>query len=267
MDMTWRQAAIKVLTDAKSAMHYSDITDKIIENEYRKNVGATPAASVSVTLNYDINEKSEASTFVRVSPGVYMLRPGAKATIADEKDALPDKKAAKLAEEESSPGLIQAFGMYWRRENVDWTNNPKLWGQQQQGATEVDFGPQIGVYILFDNRDVIYVGRATDQPLGKRLYQHTFDRLTTRWNRFSWFGLQRVTSTGQLEPANFGSLKADDIVTALEAILIEGMEPPQNRRRGDDFRAVEYIQVKDRKLKKKELSAIMEKLKSQIEDD
>jgi hypothetical protein len=34
----------------------------------------------------------------------------------------------------------------------------------------------------------------------------------------------------------------------MEALLIEGLEPPQNRRRGDDFRAVEYLQAEDREL-------------------
>jgi hypothetical protein len=37
-----------------------------------------------------------------------------------------------------------------------------------------------------------YVGRVTDQLLGRRLYQHTVDRLNGRWNRFSWFGVYLV---------------------------------------------------------------------------
>lgn len=32
------------------------------------------------------------------------------------------------------------------------------------------------------------------------------------------------------------------LVATLEALLIEVLEPPQNRRRGDDFNAIEYIQ-------------------------
>ena len=56
------------------------------------------------------------------------------------------------------------------------------------------------------------------------------------------------------------------LVTALEAILIETLEPPQNRRRGDDFMGVEYIQDIDPELKEQELQrtlrTIEEKLRS-----
>jgi hypothetical protein len=31
----------------------------------------------------------------------------------------------------------------------------------------------------------------------------------------------------------------------MEAVLIEGLEPRQNRKRGDDFQAVEFLQVED----------------------
>jgi hypothetical protein len=31
----------------------------------------------------------------------------------------------------------------------------------------------------------------------------------------------------------------------MEALLIEGLEPPQNRRQGEGFNAVEFIQVTD----------------------
>ena len=47
------------------------------------------------------------------------------------------------------------------------------------------------------------------------------------------------------------------IVTAFEAILIETFEPPQNRRRGDDFTAVEYIQDIDPELREQELQTTL----------
>jgi hypothetical protein len=37
----------------------------------------------------------------------------------------------------------------------------------------------------------------------------------------------------------------------LEAILIEALEPRQNRKRGDDLSAVEYIQKEDPEIQKK----------------
>ena len=76
--------------------------------------------------------------------------------------------------------VFTAFGMFWRRESVEWSRNPKLLGMQQIGATPVDFNNQRGIYLLYDGREVIYVGRVTDRALGLRLYEHTVDRLATR---------------------------------------------------------------------------------------
>jgi hypothetical protein len=114
---------------------------------------------------------------------------------------------------------------------------------------------------------VIYVGRTTDQPLGTRLFQHTFDRLNTRWDRFSWFGLWPVTPDGKLEPANFKDLNANLIIATMEALLIEGLEPPQNRKRGDEFRAVEYIQSENPKIRKKRMAAMLAELQDKIDEE
>jgi hypothetical protein len=50
----------------------------------------------------------------------------------------------------------------------------------------------------------------------------------------------------------------------MEALLIEGLEPPQNRKRGDDFSAVEYLQAENPKLKKKKAVAILAELQSKL---
>ena len=167
--------------------------------------------------------------------------------------------------EDESTGIIQAFGMYWARNLIVWSGSPRLLGQQQTGAKPVDFANQRGVYLLYDDRDVIYVGRATDQGFGRRLFQHTVDRLASRWNRFSWFGLWRVTQKGDLEEMSPRALPADIIVTTImEALLIEGLEPPQNRRRGDDFRAVEYVQAEDPELEKRRMMALLSEMSDKL---
>ena len=76
------------------------------------------------------------------------------------------------------------------------------------------------------------------------LYEHTMDRLATRWDRFSWFGVLPVSENGVLGrmPDNFNST---NLLPALEAILIEALEPRQNRKTGDDLSSVEYIQRPD----------------------
>ena len=48
------------------------------------------------------------------------------------------------------------------------------------------------------------------------------------------------------------------LIPALEAILIEALEPRQNRRRGDDLSAVEYTQKEDPGIHKKRVKQTLE---------
>ena len=128
---------------------------------------------------------------------------------------------------------------------------------QQIGATPVDFNKQLGIYLLYDGQEVIYVRRTTDRPLGRRLYKHTINRMSAHWDRFSWFGLLPVSEDGILGslPVNFNAVK---LIPALEAILIETLEPRQNRKRGDDLAAVEYLQRVDPEIEKQKVKAILD---------
>jgi hypothetical protein len=158
---------------------------------------------------------------------------------------------------DATDSIISSFGMFWRKDAVEWTAKPKRLGMQQIGATPVDFCRQLGIYLLYDGREVMYVGRTTDRPLGRRLHEHTIDRMSARWDRFSWFGLLPVTEAGALGtlPAQYDAAK---LIPALEAILIEALEPRQNRKRGDDLAAVEYIQRVDPEIEKKKVKATLD---------
>ena len=50
---------------------------------------------------------------------------------------------------------------------------------------------------------------------------------------------------------------ADTIIPTLEGILIEALEPRQNRKRGDDLAAVEYLQKEDPLVERKKKQAIL----------
>jgi len=118
-------------------------------------------------------------------------------------------------------------------------------GAQQAESTPVDFCAERGVYLLHDGARTVYVGRTTDRPLGVRLREHTRDRLSSRWDRFSWFGVHPVTETGELKIEPVRDYTTDALIATMEALLIEGLEPPLNRKGGDDFRAVEFQQADD----------------------
>jgi hypothetical protein len=169
-----------------------------------------------------------------------------------------------IEEAKETTGLINALGMYWSRDKINWnTGSPKLLGRQAAGSEPVDFSDQRGVYLLYDRNTVIYVGRAIDQGIGTRLKQHTFDRLSSRWDRFSWFGVFSVAENGELREDGENYDRAFLIAT-MEALLIESVEPSQNRRRGDDFRAVEFLQAEDPEIELTRMRALIGQMQSKL---
>lgn len=264
MEKSWKEAIKKVLAESSTPLHYTEISEQILSRGYYETDGATPAATVNAQLTSSIKHDGEKSPFIRVGKGIFALKnsPSVEVTPATPQK---QKNPAALAESdiESSESIIHSFGMYWQRDLVVWRNDPKIYGKQQALSKPVDFGKQKGIYILYDHHTVVYVGRSIDRPLGKRLFEHTVDRLGSRWNRFSWFGLLDVTQEGSLrEIALNTSLAA--LVATLEALLIEALEPPQNRKRGDDFSAIEYIQDVDPELKEREIQNTLRSIEQKM---
>ena len=259
-ELGWKEAIQQVLAASVNPMHYTDIADAIVEQRLRENVGATPASSVNATLSISIRDEGDRSPFIRVSRGIVALRQPSSSSSS----AIPERQSEQEDQEGDETGLINAFGMYWRRDKVLWTSTPRLLGQQQPGSTPVDFSREKGVYLLYDGREAVYVGRTTDQRLGVRLRQHTTDRLNGRWDRFSWFGVFQVTEDGKISETITDEFTVDNLITTMEALFIEGLEPPQNRKRGDEFRAVEYLQVEDLEIQKTQILQLMDELKKKL---
>lgn len=259
-DLPWREAVIRVLTEAGTGVHYATIAERIVSDGIRVNVGATPASTVSATLTTSINSEGDSSPFRRVGRGVYVLQSSVIVPSVVPAASSDDGDDASVDE---PTGPIHALGMFWNRDLVRWASTPAILGRQQIGASHVDMCEQRGIYLLHDVREVIYVGRSTDRSLGKRLYEHTLDRLNTRWNRFSWFGLCPVHDDGSLGGPTHGH-GADSVLSAMEAILIEALEPVQNRRRGDGFAGVEFIQAQDPELERAQQKALMAELQKKL---
>lgn len=250
-EITWKSAIEKVLQNSTGPLHYEEITDKIISDGLKKSVGATPSATVNAQISSSIKHEGIRSPYERVARGTFKLRDKEVAAKVAPPLQIPAKDFNEM---EDQYAIVSSFGMFWRREGVNWTPIPKLLGMQKQSSLAVDFSDQTGVYLLYDGREVIYVGRTTDRPLGKRLYEHTIDRMSARWDRFSWFGLLPVSEEGKIGPLPV-KYEAEKMIPALEAILIEALEPRQNRKRGDDLAAVEYIQKTDPSIEHKKIMA------------
>jgi hypothetical protein len=270
MSMSWREAIESVLREEARPLHYAEISELVLSRGYYKTDGATPDATVNAQITTSLKYDGVKSPFAKVGRGIYTLRQlGDSATAAKAAPAPQAASAQAKANEpmdESDESIIRCLGMYWQRGLVVWRTEPRIYGKQQALSRPVDFGGQRGIYILYDHHTVVYVGRSVDRPLGRRLFEHTIDRLGSRWNRFSWFGLLEVTDEGKLVERAL-KVSLESLIATLEALLIESLEPPQNRKRGDDFSVMEYIQDIDPELKEKEiqntLRAIEQRLRGQ----
>jgi hypothetical protein len=264
-ELKWKEAIVKVFEDEKKALHYTDIAELIAERGYRKSLGATPQDTVSANMTTDINTNKEKSIFAKVDKGIYILR-----KFLDDSSQLLTEEAEDVAvvtekTKKERYKIINAFGIYWNRNLVHWKTTPDLLGIQQIGASEVNFKDQIGIYLLHDSRETIYVGQAIEQPLGHRLKNHTTDRLGGRWDRFSWFGFYPVNENGKLlTDIKLDNITVQNLGDILEAILIESIEPRQNRKQGNLFFGLEYLQQEAPEIKKRLKEQIIRELTEKL---
>lgn len=150
--------------------------------------------------------------------------------------------------------LICNYGLFWKVEDVFWgkqNNRGDLRGYNSKHS-EVDFSAQTGIYVLYADYRIVYVGQtgAGNQRLLKRLNDHQWDHLSGRWNKFSWFGLRWVTNRHKLSADAAGAnTKRQIALNHIEAVLIHAAEPSLNRQGGKWGRDVEHFyQVRDERL-------------------
>ena len=264
---SWHDSIQIVLRRAKVALSCKEIADRISQRQLRSNIGATPAQTVAAVIAASL--KDSQSPYVRVSRGLYNLSPDIKLDssldeeISKNGNEIASEEIVEHIDEVSETGALQAFGMFWRRDLVIWSGEGKLTGKQREDANDVNFAKQVGVYLLHDRDKVVYVGRAGD-TLFSRLKAHTTDRLNGRWDRFSWFGLRKVNEDGNLSDANV-PWNQEVVIETMEALLIESLEPPLNRRRGDNFSASEYLQVPDSKIESNRRQEFMKQIEKVLD--
>lgn len=74
-----------------------------------------------------------------------------------------------------------------------------------------------------------------------------------------------MTDGGELDRSPGGGYDLTTLIVTMEALLIEGLEPPQNRKRGDGFNAVEFLQVEDPDLQRAQaIRLVTEALKGHL---
>ena len=157
------------------------------------------------------------------------------------------------------PPSFAAYGYRWKRDSENW-NEEKLEGKKKgKNAKHVDFSGRAGVYLLHNGDRTVYVGRVQgkERDIKTRLNEHRQDRLKHDWDKFSWFVFNKV----QGEDSESGSeyfpplIKTEDadetkdqllqVITMIEAVIINGIRPSRNSRGGDVRDDVLYDQVVD----------------------
>ncbi len=147
--------------------------------------------------------------------------------------------------------MIRTFGLHWRRDCVDWGRQNRVGtligaASRSSRANRIDFREQRGIYALYSEFETVYIGQtgAGNQRLFLRLRQHLTDHLSERWDRFSWFGTQRVTGAGQLSVDTAAIHEnMNSALNILEAVAIAIAEPRLNLQRGKWSDAKQYFQV------------------------
>ncbi len=162
--------------------------------------------------------------------------------------------------------FIKNYGLFWKRNNVDWGNPGPgnagaLLGKlpDEQNSPEINFRDQFGVYALYNrNKALLYCGlagigrgegEAEIQKLFKRIKQHQQDEnnLSEYWTYFSWFGLQGVEGDVLNIEEDINGTRVQFLLQ-IKAIMIQLANPPANKNPANFNPAVEYEQVRDPRL-------------------
>ena len=257
-EMSWLDAVLKTLEEADEPMHYLDIAAKILGDGLRTTAGKTPSDTVAGIISR--LRSGGRQDIVRSQPGYYYLRKDPEAHTAHE----PEDVAAELDATDVQDNLaVAAYGLHWERGKVDWSKG-RLYGWD--GANPypnpnnyddfaIDFAGQQGVYLLHSWSGVVYVGRtaAESDGLFRRLARHNREPAwSAKWERFSWFGMRRVSESGELSDATDKASK--EVVSALmESVLIETLRPAFNQRQGD-FMGTLYRQLIDPSIARQQAS-------------
>ena len=147
--------------------------------------------------------------------------------------------------------MVKSYGLHWHLDRVEWGKSGTLHGADSRSskARPIDFRNQRGIYALYADYDLVYVGQTGtgNDRLFSRLKAHKKDHLSERWNRFSWFGTQWVTAAGNLSVDTAKvSQSVKGTLNILEAVSIAIAEPRLNLQRGTWGGATKYFQWWDR---------------------
>jgi len=220
---SWKDAVLQVLKEANEALHYKDITEKIVEQGIRDLSGEIPEKTVAGTLWRLVKEEERV-----------MAEGGGKYRIIEDGAQIPSGESNAQSDRDLKYATFASYGLYWKRNCVDW-HKRHLWGIAPGARTKVDFAGQVGVYLLHHHGRIMYVGQ-TNESQKREDAKGLFDRLKYHhkdkplWDAFSWFGFRRVDDKGELVKDQIPPCEARELIDILEAVLIQVVLPPINKQ-------------------------------------
>jgi hypothetical protein len=129
--------------------------------------------------------------------------------------------------------LVRGYGQFWNPDIVSWSKKALVGTARppDEPAFQVNVWKADGIYILYRDFRPVYVGKAATQSLGVRLEAHLGDRLSGRWDMFSFY----ITSTLNRSYQNVRRpggrhLNPKTVIDTLESLVIGVLDPPLNRR-------------------------------------
>ena len=127
--------------------------------------------------------------------------------------------------------IIKSYGEFWSREGIDSAKR-ELLGRRRNHKTRCNMWNQRGIYALYENFRIVYVGKADDRGIGRRLTEHCKDRLRKRWDSFSWFGVQEFDASGSPRPYQSERSTQAEAIRSMELLGILLSDAPLNRQQG-----------------------------------
>lgn len=226
--MPWLEAITKVLEDANGPLHYTKVAEIIVKKHY---VDCNSNSNIETTVNTYIQQNK--GTFKQFGKkGYYVLK-----TVLDklvynyQKQNLPKQS------------LITAFGKRWSKA-IFMQNKCTLKGRSITNQKQInDFTDQPGVYVLYNGKQLVYVGQSSRRSLSKRLQNHTADRLANKWDTFSWFVFSEIDAENGCKRNDIINVRLEVLIDDIEAILIESCNPQENKKQGNNWKPKEYSQI------------------------
>ena len=113
---------------------------------------------------------------------------------------------------------------------MDWAARQLL--GVRKGKKRCDIWNQRGIYALYKDFRIVYVGQADSGGIGARLSKHRTDRFAERWDSFSFFGICEVDGHGKAKSARRVTVPPTSVIKSLELMAILLSDAPLNRARG-----------------------------------